>query len=403
RKHHFVALLHEKPFAGINGSGKHNNWSLYTDTGKNLLSPGPDPEANLMFLTFFACVIRAVYEHAHLLQASICSPGNDLRLGQNEAPPGIISVFVGKMLDKVLNDVEKPPRRKRNEQLSELMHLGITEIPEIITDNTDRNRTSPFAFTGSKFEFRAVGASANSAFPMMVLNAIVGAQLRDLKERVDAKMRRGRKQEAALLDLIREYLGESKSIRFEGDGYSKVWLDMAKARGLKIAQHTPDALTALLSHTTKRLFKETGILTEDELAARYRVLMAHYINKIEIEARMLLEMTRTMVMPEMNAYLKLILEQAEVQKRLNGEDAASLKNAGKWAALQQKLSEQSDALDMAIQEGSAFESLEEKANLYAETARPLMLDMRKILDQLEDSLPDRSWPLPKYREMLFIR
>lgn len=404
RKHHFTALLHEKPFAGINGSGKHNNWSLQTDTGKNLLSPGPDPEGNLMFLTFFACVICGVYRHAGLLQASIASPGNDLRLGQNEAPPNVLSVFVGRMLDKVLNDIEKPPRRKRNEQVSELMHLGITEIPEILTDNTDRNRTSPFAFTGNKFEFRAVGAAANSSFPMMVLNVVVAQQLQELKDRVDSKMRRGRKLEAALLDMIREYLGESNAIRFEGDGYSKAWLEKAKSRGLKVVRHTPDGLRALLTPQTKQLFKEANVLSETELEARYNVLMTHYISRIQIEAKTLTELAQTTIYPEILSHQNALLQNWHswqlLPEELRTGNPVPLES---FTSLHRTFVDALEKVKSLQAEGEGIEKSTEKAYHYAERVRPALFALRKNIDLLEGELPDAKWPLPKYREMLFIR
>src|SRR5690606_857012 len=283
-RHHFKVLIHEKPYAGINGSGKHNNWSLITNTGVNLLSPGKTPKNNMMFLAFFVTIIKAVYEHADLLRASIASASNDHRLGANEAPPAIISIFLGSKLNAVLDEVESARVAKKVKEESMLWH-GIPKIPELKLDNTDRNRTSPFAFTGNKFEFRAVGSSQNSASPMTILNSIVANQLMDFKEEVERQIKKGAKKDLALLNVIRKYIKESKAIRFEGNGYSIEWEQEAAERGLSNIKTTPKALDVYLNEDSLALFEELGIFTKRESEARHEILLENYYKKLQIEAR----------------------------------------------------------------------------------------------------------------------
>ncbi|GAB4408360.1 MAG: glutamine synthetase III [Bacteroidia bacterium] len=392
RKHHFAALLHEKPFAGINGSGKHNNWSLATDTGKNLLAPGSNPEENLMFLAFFVTVLRAVYEHADLLRAAIASSGNDHRLGTNEAPPAIISVFIGQRLTKVLEDIEDPPRRRRNEQASELMHLGVAEIPELLIDNTDRNRTSPFAFTGNKFEFRAIGSSANSSSPMTILNVIVAEQLRDFHQKVERKMNRGRKLESAVLDILRDYIRESKHIRFEGDGYSQAWLKEAARRKLSNTPLTPHALDAFITEKSKRLFSSTGLFSSAEVQARYEVLQENYLYKVRIEADILAELVMTHIVPAANDYLR------ELQGSTMLEHVAT--QIGEHLVRTLVLARE---LETARNRAEEQRHTPKKAASYAEKVVPIFDQIRSEVDKLEHLIKDAYWPLPKYREMLFLR
>ncbi len=405
RKHGLAALLHEKPFAGINGSGKHNNWSLITDTGKNLLSPGPTPEENLMFLAFFVCVIRAIYQYAPLLWASIASAGNDHRLGGHEAPPAILSVFIGSRLSKVLDDIENPPRRKKNEDVSELMHLGIAEIPELLLDNTDRNRTSPFAFTGNKFEFRAVGSLANSSSPMTMLNVMVAEQLRYFHDRVERKMRRGREQEPAILDMIREFVVDSKDIRFEGDGYGEDWLREAEKRRLPHVRHTPEALDAYLSEAAHRLLVETGVLSKPEIGARYEVLMQNYLSQRRIEADVLSEMVLTQVLPAATRQQQHLMENLKLAQQL---DLMPHATAGQRQMVEQlgerigRLFTLEAQLRQARQEADEQAHTRAQAGAYAERVCPLGEEIRALTDELERLLPDDQWPLPKYREMLFL-
>ena len=404
QKHDFVALLHEKPFQGVNGSGKHNNWSLMTDSGRNLLAPGVRPEENLMFLAFFVCVIHGVWKYQRLLQASIASAGNDLRLGQHEAPPNWVSVFIGKQLDKVLNDIENPPRRKKNEKVDDLMHLGIASIPQLLLDNTDRNRTSPFAFTGNKFEFRAVGASANSSSPMMVLNLIVAEQLMDFRARVQSKMNRGRPQSAAILDMVQEYVTESKSIRFEGDGYSDEWKKEAKKRKLSIPKHGPDAMSAFLDKAHIQLFEHHEILTAAELTARFEVWGDQYLSQMDIETSILKEIVQTQILPAVHGYqsdLLLILQRRKaLGMTLEGMEQAILTRIDTELA---RLSKYVEELEKEEKFVDRLASSKQKSYHYAETIRPILLEIRSCVDPLERTVTDDRWPLPKYREMLFVR
>ncbi|MFM8806019.1 MAG: glutamine synthetase III [Sphingomonadales bacterium] len=298
RRHHLRVLLHEKPFAGINGSGKHNNWSMATDTGVNLLAPGKTPKTNLMFLTFFVNTIKAVHDYADVLRASIASAPNDHRLGANEAPPAIISVFTGQYLSKVLNDVKERVSAGMDETDESLLKIDIHKsIPELLMDNTDRNRTSPFAFTGNKFEFRAVGSSANCANPMTVLNTIMAQTLRDFKKEVDALIEKGEKKEIAIMQVIRDYIIKSEKVLFEGDGYSEAWEKEAAKRGLPNVKTTPLALDAMVTDKAKRLFQDNGIYSHQELEARHEIELEKYIKKVQIESRMMGELAPAMCYP----------------------------------------------------------------------------------------------------------
>ncbi len=406
RKHKLRALLHEKPFAGINGSGKHNNWSMGTDTGKNLLTPGSNPQENLMFLVFFSTVIKAVYEYADVLRASISSAGNDHRLGANEAPPAIVSVFIGSQLSKMLDEIVSPSRKRKKDQPSAYMKLGISKIPELFLDNTDRNRTSPFAFTGNKFEFRAVGSSANSARPMIVLNTAVAELLQEFKKKVDAKIKRGRKKEAAMLDVIREFLKTSKAIRFEGDGYSDEWVKEAEARGLANVKQTPHAMDAYLSEKAVNLFFNNGIFGKEELHARYEVFIENYLNKIKIEADLMADMGLTAAIPPAVNYQRTLLS--------NIEAAADAGLNKKVVAAQVKIVEKiggyiNDIVDLGEELAKAREKADKQADAtaeakaYAEDVFPYFEKIRSAIDSLEMLVPDELWSLPKYREMLFVK
>jgi len=298
KRHRLVVLLHEKPFAGINGSGKHNNWSMATDTGINLLAPGKTPKTNLMFLTFFVNTIKAVHDYADILRASIASASNDFRLGANEAPPAIISVFIGEYLTKVLNDVESRVGGKFDEQDEAILKLDLhRSIPELMIDNTDRNRTSPFAFTGNKFEFRAVGSTANCGHPMTVLNTIIADTLVKFAAEVDALIEKGDKKEIAIMQVIQKYIVSSKKILFEGDGYSEEWHKEAEKRGLPNLKTTPVALDAMVTEKSKKLFKDNGIYTHGELEARYEIELETYIKKVQIEARVMGDLATNHIIP----------------------------------------------------------------------------------------------------------
>ena len=407
KQHHLCALLHEKPFEKINGSAKHNNWSMNTDTGRNLLSPGSNPRENLMFLAFFTSVIRGVYEYADLLQGSVASLGNDRRIGAREAPPPIISVFIGSKLTKVLKDIETPPRRRKETRNNPYLKLGISKIPELLLDNTDDNRTSPIAFTGNKFEFRAVGSSANSSRAMTVLNAIVAEQLIYFKKKVDSKMNRGRKKEAAILDMIRENITVSKAIRFEGDCSSPSWIKTAGKRGLSLIHHTPYALDAYLSEKTQTLFTQLKIFTPNEIRARHEVMTENYLNKVRIEAEVISELTHTHVIPCALKYQHDLLENIRMAQQAGLTEASisgQIQLAEKVGSHINKILKLEASLQKhqtLAKESNGTQT--QTAKYYADKIIPLFDEIRSHVDRLELMLPDEMWPLPKYREMLFSR
>ena len=320
QRHNFRVLLHEKPFAGMNGSGKHNNWSLATNTGKNLLSPGKNPKSNMMFLTFFVNTLKALHQYADLVRASIASAGNDHRLGANEAPPAIISAFIGSQLTSVLDEIEqRVTNTKMTPDEKTALKLDIGKIPEILLDNTDRNRTSPFAFTGNKFELRAVGSTSNCAGPMTVLNAIVAKQLREFKKAVDAEIKSGTKKDEAILWVLRQYIVESKDIRFEGNGYGDEWVKEAEKRGLSNIKTTPHALDAYLSDASVSLFDELGILKHHELEARYEIDLENYKLKIQIESRVMGDLALNYVIPAALKYQNMLVENVRGMKEIFGK------------------------------------------------------------------------------------
>jgi len=405
KRHNFKVLLHEKPYAGINGSGKHNNWSMITNTGKNLLSPGKTPKNNLMFLTFFVNTIRAVYEHADLLRASIASVNNDHRLGANEAPPAIISIFLGSQLSEVLDEIETSRISKKIKE-DALLWQGIPKIPQILKDNTDRNRTSPFAFTGNKFELRAVGSSANSASPMTILNVIVADQLKKFKIDVDKLIKKGEKKDVALLIVIKKYIKESKNIRFEGNGYSAEWEAIAAERGLLNIKTTPKALDAFLSEKSELLYSETGILTKREAHARHEILLESFYKKLQIEARVMGELGVNIIIPAAISYQSKLVENVRGLKEL-GLDEATYKAQ---VDIIKKISEhinfiKADIDDMidSRKKANIIEDIREKAIEYDEKVKPYFQQIRYHVDKLEQLVDDSVWPLPKFRELLFIK
>lgn len=407
RRHRLKVLFHEKPFAGVNGSGKHNNWSLSTDTGVNLLSPGKTPRTNLMFLTFFVNVIKAVDDHAELLRAAIASAGNDHRLGANEAPPAIMSVFLGSYLSKVLDEIESRVTERFNEQDEVILKLDIHKhIPELLMDNTDRNRTSPFAFTGNKFEFRAVGSSANCASSMMVLNTIMAQTLRDFKTEVDLLISRGEKKEIAILHILRNYIRESRKRRFEGDNYSKSWAAEAKRRGLSNLKTTPEALDAIVTPASKKLFLENGIFTERELDARYEIVLEEYVKKIQIEARVLGYMMTTQIIPAAIAYQNQLVENIKGLKDIGLPEESyriQLRLAGIISGHIQVINESVDQMVEARKQANKIEDMRERASMYCNDVKSYFDTIRYHADKLEGLVDDKLWPLPKYRELLFLR
>lgn len=408
RKHNLKVLFHEKPFAGVNGSGKHNNWSLSTDTGVNLLAPGKTPKTNLMFLTFFVNIIKAVHDYADLLRASIASAGNDYRLGANEAPPAIISIFIGKYLTEVLNEIKSRVGDNFTEQDEILLKLDIHKnIPELLLDNTDRNRTSPFAFTGNKFEFRAVGSTANCAIPITVINTIMADTLKKFKTQVDALIDGGEKKEVAIMEVIKEYIVASEKVLFEGDGYSEDWHKEAERRGLPNIPQTPKALDAYVTETAKALFETNGIYNHAELEARHEIMLEEYIKKVQIESRILGELCTSHILPPAIKYQNILIQNIKGLKELDLdiETYNNQKNILKKISLH--ISEASALVESMIEarkKANKITDSREKAIAYAETIKAEFFDkIRYHVDKLELLVDDQFWVLPKYREMLFIR
>lgn len=407
-RHNFKVLLHEKPYAGVNGSGKHNNWSLSTDTGVNLLSPGKTPKTNLQFLTFFINTIKAVHDHNDLLRASIATSGNDHRLGANEAPPAIISVFIGSQLTKVLDTLEKLEKGKLTpEQKTDLKLNVVGKIPEILLDNTDRNRTSPFAFTGNKFEFRAVGSNANCAQPMTVMNTIMANQLREFKSEVDSLIKDGLKKDEAIFSVLKDYITASKDIRFEGDGYSDEWVEEAERRGLKNIKTTPHALDLYVSDSALEIFRNNNVMSEREVKARHDIMLEEYLLKIQIESRVIGDIAGNHVVPTAINYQNRLIKNVRGLKEVLDGDTYN-----KVAKEQlEMIKEISERISVIISEKekmietrkrcNAIEDTREKAIKYREEVYPYFDTIRYQCDKLEIMIDDEIWPLPKYREMIF--
>jgi glutamine synthetase len=409
-RHGLRVLFHEKPFAGINGSGKHNNWSLSTDTGTNLLSPGSTPMKNLQFLTFFVNTIKAVDRYEELLRASIASASNDHRLGANEAPPAIISIFIGTQLSAVLDELEGVSQGKLSpEEKTELKLNVVGKIPEILLDNTDRNRTSPFAFTGNKFEMRGVGSRANCARPMTVLNTIVARQLNEFKAAVDQLIEKKKlKKDEAIFNVLREYIKSSKRIRFDGDGYSPQWEKEAARRKLSNNKTTPAAMKVLIAPETRELFASLGVLTEKELLARYEVELETYILNRQIEGRVLGELVYHSIIPAVVGYQNQLLENIAGLKEVYG--AAHKKMAGAQLALLEQLAEhlqalhqKTEAMTEARKSANTLREVPKKAEAYCEAVLPFFEEIRHHSDRLERLVADDHWPLARYRELLFLK
>lgn len=405
-KHNLKALMHEKPFAGVNGSGKHNNWALGTSTGKNLLQPTSKAKENLQFLTFFVNTIKAVHDHADLLRASIASAGNDHRLGANEAPPAIMSVFIGSQLTEVLDELEKNATIKIDKGDNMYMKLGVDKIPEILLDNTDRNRTSPFAFTGNKFEFRAVGSSANCAQPMTVLNTIVAKQLREFKKVVDAKINKGTKKEVAIINVLQDYIKQSKNIRFEGNGYGEEWVKEAKKRGLSNIKTTPAALDAYVSKESKALYTDMRIYTIPELEARHEIMLEDYTMRIQIEGRVMGDLALNHIIPTAINYQNTLIKNVKGLKEIGlGKKVyqGTLEMITEISAHIQGIKADVDAMTEERKKANKIENSSKKAVAYCDNVRPYFDSLREHADKLELMIDDEDWPLAKYREMLFLR
>lgn len=410
RKHNFRVLLHEKPFAGVNGSGKHNNWSLSTNTGVNLLAPGKNPKSNLQFLTFFVNTIAAIHDNADLLRACIASAGNDHRLGANEAPPAIISAFIGTQLSRILDDLEmniKAGKMTPNDKTE--LKLNIGKIPQIMLDNTDRNRTSPFAFTGNKFEFRAVGSSANCGSAMIVLNTIMAKQLKEFKKSVDKRISNGEEKDEAILKELQRIIKDSKKIRFEGNGYGEEWVKEANKRGLSNLKDTPRALQVWHDKKVEKLFTEMNVLSPRELEARREIEFENYVLKIQIESRLMGDITQNYFTPAAIEYQNKLIQNVQGLIQLFGD-----KN-GKAAARAQieiierislHLNKMRTAAEKMLDQRKAankLEHAEEKSIAYCDNVKAYFDEIRYHADKLELLVEDELWPLPKFRELLFTR
>ncbi len=405
-KHNLYCLLHEKPFKGVNGSGKHNNWSITTDTGVNLLEPGDSPRENAQFLLFLTAIIKAVDEHQDLLRISVASAGNDHRLGADEAPPAIVSMFIGEDLASVLKSIEDNSDYQKKDK--SVMKIGLDVLPSFTKDTTDRNRTSPFAFTGNRFEFRAVGASANCSSAMSTLNAVVASQLIEFKREIDKKMSDGMKKEQAIFDTLRLYIKECKSIRFDGNGYSDEWKEEAEKRGLDCETSVPVIYDAYLSEKTVKMYESTGVLNERELHARNEVKWETYTKKIQIEARVLGDLSMNHIIPVATQYQSMLLDNlykmrvvfdAEKAEKLSVEDAALIEEiATHISAIKTNVDNMVDARKSA----NKLEDAREKAIAYHDKVEPFLSVIRYHIDKLELIVDNQMWPLPKYRELLFI-
>ncbi len=403
KRHNLAFLIHEKPFAGINGSGKHNNWSMATDDGENLLEPGATPEKNLQFLVFLVATLKAVYKYQGVLRAAIAGSGNDHRLGANEAPPAILSAFLGGALTRILDNIEAG-KLKGSTSEKQVISLGVSQLPEVARDNTDRNRTSPFAFTGNKFEFRAVASSASTATPMATLNAAVGEALAEMASRLEASLKKTKDFDKAVIEVIKQYVTETKAIRFEGNNYSDEWRDEAAKRGLLNLAKTPEALAQLKTKEAKALFTKSGVYKADELESRYHLEIERYIKDLEIEVAALKDIAVTLVLPAAYKYQASLagavksLSEISSNKTLVAGQVAEVEGV---AQLTIDLKGALAALDHAVEKAES-NNLEKKAAAFAYGVSEELLAVREVCDRIETVVDDNLWPLPKYREMLFL-
>lgn len=410
RKHNFRVLLHEKPFSGVNGSGKHNNWSLSTNTGVNLLAPGKNPKSNLQFLTFFVNTIKAIHDNADILRACIASAGNDHRLGANEAPPAIISAFIGTQLSSILDDLEKNIKAgKMTPQDKTELKMNIGKIPQIMLDNTDRNRTSPFAFTGNKFEFRAVGSSANCGSSMIVLNTIVAKQLKDFKKSVDSRISKGEAKDEAILKELQVLIKNSKKIRFEGNGYGDEWVKEAEKRGLSNLKDTPRALKVWHDKKVEKLFEEMNVLSARELEARREIEFDNYILKIQIESRLMGDITQNYFTPAAIQYQNKLIKNVQGLLNILGEKNGRIASKAQIEIIERislHLNKMRVAAELMLEQrkiANKIEDVEEKAIAYCDKVKHYFDEIRYHADKLELLIEDELWPLPKFRELLFTR
>ncbi|OZI09270.1 glutamine synthetase type III [Siphonobacter sp. BAB-5385] len=408
-RHKFKVLFHEKPFAGINGSGKHNNWSLATDTGINVLGPSTKPKESLRFVSFLVCVVKAVHDNADLLRAAIATAGNEHRLGANEAPPAIMSVFLGSEMSRVIDTLENMPPMtefKLEKGDNVYMKLGINKVPSLLLDNTDRNRTSPFAFTGNKFEFRAVGSSANSASAMTILNTIVADQLIQFRKDVDALIDTDLKKELAIVEVLKKYIKSSKRIIFEGNGYSDEWVEEAERRGLANIRSAPEALGVYTRKEVAELFEKYDIFTEKELHARYEIELENYIKKIQIESRVIGDLAINHILSTALKYQSQLVDNVKGQKDIGIEEkyyAPTVETIKRIAEYTAKIQILVDEMTEARKQANAIQDSAEQARLYGTKVKGYFDEIRYYVDKLELIVDDDEWPLVKYRELLMLR
>ena len=405
-RHHLKVILHEKPFDGVNGSGKHCNWSIVTDTGVNLLSPGSTPKKNLQFLSFYAAVLRAVYKHHYLLMTSVATLGNSYRLGGNEAPPAVMSVFSGSTLYGVFQNIMGLKDAEKDAENQESIKI-VNSIPEIFPDNTDRNRTSPFAFTGNRFEFRAVGTSQNVASAVYVLNSIVAESLVEFRSEVDALEAAGEDRSSAVMKVVRQFIEESKDIMFEGNGYSKEWEIESQNRGLRAVRNIPEAYEVYHEAATVEMFENTGVLARNEVEARFEILNETYVKKLQIEARVMGDMCLNHVIPAAVRYQNVLIENVKGIKEIFGADymtycSAEIETLKKISILMNNVSADVEALVEARKKANRIEEIAQRAKVYSREVKDMMDKVRKSADELEMLIDDEMWPLPKYRELLFF-
>lgn len=407
-RHHFKVLFHEKPYDGINGSGKHNNWSLHTNNGMNLLKPGKNPKENLQFLSFFVCAIKAVHDYSDILRASYLTAANDYRLGSKEAPPTVVSIFIGSELTAMLEEIERKIKggKMTPEEKTEIK-LNIGKIPQILVDNTDRNRTSPFAFTGNKFELRAVGSSLNCSAVMTVLNTMMAKVLSEFKVEVDAKIDKGLKKDEAIFEILRKYIISSKNIRFEGDGYSPEWIKEAKKRGLSEAKNAIEGIGAIIEDKTIELFTSTGVMTKAELEARYNIKLDQYQKILQIESRTIGDLVLNHIIPAALTYQSKLTENIKSLKDVFGLDdyktmcSTQLEVVMELSELVNNLYKEVNLMVEERNKANLLSSNLKMANAYAKTVLPCFAKIRVAVDRLEQIVDDEIWPLPKYRELMF--
>ena len=409
RKHNFAVLLHEKPYSGVNGSGKHNNWSLCTDTGINLFGPGSNPKSNMLFLTFLVNVLMMVYKNQNLLRASIASAGNSYRLGANEAPPAILSIFLGRQLSSILDEIVKQASSTVNANEKTTLKLGIERIPEILLDTTDRNRTSPFAFTGNRFEFRAAGSSANCAAAMIAINAAMANQLNEFKASVDKVMEEGATKDEAIFRTLKEMIIASEPIRFEGDGYSEEWKQEAARRGLTNICHVPEALMHFVDDQARSVFIGEHIFNETELASRLEVELEKFTMKVQIESRVLGDLAINHIVPTAVSYQNRLLENLRGLRETFSPKEYEILSADRKELIRE-ISHRVTAIKMQVRQmtearkvANHMDNYKDKAFAYEETVRSYLESIRDHIDHLEMEVDDEIWPLPKYRELLFTK